>query len=193
LRAVGWAAFWVLLIVLVLRHDQQLAVAWDLFGDRSPALYYAAYVLTAVVQVPVILLGLVLLRLLDRRLPRRFFPEAVWVMVSQMLVGQVLKQLFERVRPDVSGGLTIFRGPTLSLESFSFPSGHACAAFALAALLTAHYPRWRWALLALALATGLARVQLDRHFFSDIIAGGVVGWYWAWLVLWWLRRPRPNS
>jgi membrane-associated phospholipid phosphatase len=43
------------------------------------------------------------------------------------------------------------------------------------------------------MAAGLARVQLDRHFFSDIVAGGVLGWCWAWAVLGCLRRPRPTK
>lgn len=61
----------------------------------------------------------------------------------------------------------------------SFPSMHACGAFALAQALTLAYTRrFRW-LIALAWASAVAvawsRAHLGVHFPSDLIAGAVVG------------------
>ena len=115
-------------------------------------------------------------------------------MVTQMLLGSFVKQLFGRVRPIASDEHTVFLGPSLRDASYSFPSGHATAAFALAALMASYYPRWRYVFLAAALAVALARVQIDRHFFGDVLAGGVLGWYWSsWLIGWLGSRwgPRP--
>jgi len=74
----------------------------------------------------------------------------------------------------------------------SFPSGHATAAWALAALLTAYYPRWRWAFCVGAVAVCWARLQLGSHYPADVVAGGVVGWFVAQGLLAWMRRRRAR-
>lgn len=60
----------------------------------------------------------------------------------------------------------------------SFPSGHAATAFAAAAALSAWAPsRRRGWLLAAAAGVGISRVVLNAHFLSDVLAGGVIGWW----------------
>ncbi|MCL5270199.1 MAG: phosphatase PAP2 family protein [bacterium] len=58
----------------------------------------------------------------------------------------------------------------------SFPSGHACVAFVIAAFLIALYPRGRWIWLLIACGCALARVAQRRHFPSDVLFGGGLGW-----------------
>ena len=65
----------------------------------------------------------------------------------------------------------------------SFPSGHAVAAFAAAAAVTAETSRWwpseRWvlgsAMYGAAGMVGLSRMYNNRHWASDIIMGAAVG------------------
>ncbi|AXA35912.1 MAG: phosphatase PAP2 family protein [Candidatus Hydrogenedentota bacterium] len=69
----------------------------------------------------------------------------------------------------------------------SFPSGHACAAFALAAFLCAMYPEARWIWLGLAVLAALARVKSSHHYLEDILMGGAIGWtvsLWAFSWRW---------
>lgn len=80
----------------------------------------------------------------------------------------------------------------------SFPSMHACGAFAVAqAVHLGHTRRWRWlVLLAWSAALGVAwsRVHLGVHFPSDLIAGAAVGCLSACCV-WgcaWARRAVPT-
>ncbi|MBK7084793.1 MAG: phosphatase PAP2 family protein [Flavobacteriales bacterium] len=60
---------------------------------------------------------------------------------------------------------------------FSFPSGHATAAFsmclALAVIDGQRRTGWAWALLACILA--FSRVYLSQHFTEDVLAGALVG------------------
>jgi membrane-associated phospholipid phosphatase len=62
----------------------------------------------------------------------------------------------------------------------SFPSGHAIESFALASVI-AH--RWRHKKAVVIAAYGLAtlvsasRFSGQKHFASDIVAGGVMGWF----------------
>jgi membrane-associated phospholipid phosphatase len=57
----------------------------------------------------------------------------------------------------------------------SMPSGHAMMAFTGAVFLAAVVPRWRWALVALAVAISLSRVYLGVHYPSDVLVGAALG------------------
>lgn len=75
----------------------------------------------------------------------------------------VLKELVHERRPDRS-------------DDRSFPSGHTSASFAAAATLEKRYG-WRAGLPALAVASfvGFARVQADKHYVHDVLAGALIG------------------
>ena len=74
----------------------------------------------------------------------------------------VLKVVVKRERPD--GG------------RHSFPSGHAAATMALAPVVTRHLG-WRFGApaYALALFTGMGRIQDRRHHLSDVVWGSTLG------------------
>jgi hypothetical protein len=57
----------------------------------------------------------------------------------------------------------------------SFPSGHATASFAVASVLAATFPRWRWAILSLAIAIAASRILRGSHFLTDVVGGAVIG------------------
>jgi len=68
----------------------------------------------------------------------------------------------------------------------SFPSGHSNQAFVLAVFLTAFFAgkgRVLWYILAVGCA--LARVRFERHFPTDILLGGAIGYLTAHHVLSW--------
>jgi membrane-associated phospholipid phosphatase len=73
-----------------------------------------------------------------------------------------LKLAFSRTRPN--GG------------QYSFPSGHTAAAFSVAPVIQKHFglkaaiPAY-----ALALATGLGRMEDSKHYLSDVLFGAFVG------------------
>jgi membrane-associated phospholipid phosphatase len=61
----------------------------------------------------------------------------------------------------------------------SFPSGHAAASFAFASVIAHRYPnkRWlKWSAYGLATGVSLARVGGKKHFTSDILVGGTLGY-----------------
>jgi membrane-associated phospholipid phosphatase len=59
----------------------------------------------------------------------------------------------------------------------SFPSGHASNAFALAAVVERHYG-WKAGIPAYALASavGVSRLQRNKHYLSDVLAGATLGY-----------------
>jgi PAP2 superfamily len=60
----------------------------------------------------------------------------------------------------------------------SFPSGHAATSFAFASVFADRYPhnRWiKWGAYALATGVSLSRYPAKKHFPSDILVGGTLG------------------
>jgi len=106
---------------------------------------------------------------------------------------QVVKHVACRARPRLVDGWGV-GAPTLpdapALRGFfhwpcfgdsgyhGFPSGHAATAFAAAAALIGWVPsRWRGWLLAVAAGIGASRIVLNAHFLSDVLGGGLFGWW----------------
>jgi membrane-associated phospholipid phosphatase len=61
----------------------------------------------------------------------------------------------------------------------SFPSGHAATSFAFASVVAHRYPhnRWiKWGAYALATGVSLSRYPAKKHFLSDILVGGTLGY-----------------
>src|SRR5579872_6062873 len=60
-------------------------------------------------------------------------------------------------------------------DQFSFPSGHAMSAFAIAVPLLILYTQLAAALLALSVSIAVSRVILGMHFVSDVVVGSLMG------------------
>jgi membrane-associated phospholipid phosphatase len=114
------------------------------------------------------------------RRPNRWIPVfLLTVLLGQLLLSNVIKELLDRARPTFN--------PIAETLGPSFPSGHSTAAaafWAAAALVLGRgtSPRAR-ALLAggaagIAVAVASTRVLLDVHWLSDVLAGLALGWAW---------------
>lgn len=88
------------------------------------------------------------------------------------LANDLVKLLVGRSRPMVDAqSLQPF---SFGYDHQSFPSGHAAVAFGLAFGAMALWPRWRWPLLAFAVAVAASRVVLDVHHLGDVIGSALV-------------------
>ena len=107
-----------------------------------------------------------------RRLPLAFGAAAVAVAAAS-LASDVLKGVFDRVRPPQ---LDPSLGSLAPLpDNPSFPSGHSATAFAAATAVAIISPRLRpWAL-GIAAAVALSRLYLRVHFPLDVMAGALLG------------------
>ncbi len=102
-----------------------------------------------------------------------FLPVFLAAGASWMIVELVLKPLVGRVRPDeFMGAIIVGNGA----DGYSFPSGHATIAFAMAVVLSRKEPRWKPWLFLLAALIAFSRIFLGKHYPLDVIAGGLLGW-----------------
>jgi membrane-associated phospholipid phosphatase len=110
------------------------------------------------------------------------------------ILNYILKNLFERARPDA------FR--IVAASGYSFPSGHAMVSIysygMLAFLIARNIKSWRWRYVLAAItilfivAMGISRIYLGVHYPSDVIAGYTAGGMWLMfsisLLMWWERK-----
>jgi len=123
-----------------------------------------------VVTIPV-RTAAVLVLALRRRWARCVAFALTWA--SSEIVLNVSKSWFHRGRPP---------SPLVTTVGSSFPSGHAVAGAATAvALVLAFFPagerrhRWEWLAVGFAFVMSMSRVYLAAHWFSDVVAGTLLG------------------
>jgi membrane-associated phospholipid phosphatase len=109
-----------------------------------------------------------------------------------ILAGELIKWLVGRGRPFVGGKANAFNfHPFTGTEAyFSFPSGHAITAFALAFAVSAVWPRARPAMIVYAILIALSRLVLLAHHPSDVVAGALIGVIGAMGVRYWFAVRR---
>jgi undecaprenyl-diphosphatase len=102
-------------------------------------------------------------------------------MVLALSSNLILKQLINRARP-VAEHL-------VSVETLSYPSGHAMMAMAFYGILIYLFWQFPWnkllkytitmVLLLLILSIGISRIYLGVHYPSDILGGYAAGFMWV--------------
>jgi membrane-associated phospholipid phosphatase len=98
-------------------------------------------------------------------------------LLDSLIVVEVLKPIAGRNRPDSkSHPGNFFSGGD------SFPSGHSIETWSLASLIAHEYShsesKWvPWVAYGLSGVVSAARITAQRHYASDVVAGGVMGWF----------------
>jgi membrane-associated phospholipid phosphatase len=95
-------------------------------------------------------------------------------LLDSLIVVGVLKEVFRRNRPDEKNPGDFGGGGT------SFPSGHAMQVWSIASLLDHEYKHNKIVgITAYSLAgiVSAARIAAQKHFASDVVVGGTIGWF----------------
>lgn len=117
-------------------------------------------------------MGIMALR--DRRRTRDILRESVLpLLITSSLTELVIKPYFRRRRPFISiiQAVVIGKKP----GTWSFPSGHAAAAFAGAWLLNHQSPRLSLLRYFVASLVGFSRIYLGDHYPGDVASGSLFG------------------
>ena len=192
---VGWAAFVVALLVVIVCTDQAALhrlLTLDYLAHFSPAMVAAQdlffkYATEIGASVPfVVAAGLLFYKVGDALLVLLAQgATALLVYPVKVLVGAPRPSLFFATNfPDVV--LHQVDGVVLHAVN-SFPSGHTAAAFSCMLCLTLICRKKPWTALlffALAAVAGWSRIYLSQHFAEDVCVGAVVGVVATLLVVW---------
>jgi undecaprenyl-diphosphatase len=118
-------------------------------------------------------------------------PRSEWVLFAFVVIGDgilnvVLKEWFQRTRPDLHR--------LISISGYSFPSGHSMEAFALygvISFLVWHHLSTRLARILVVLCStfmilmiGISRIYLGVHYPSDVIGGYLASGFWLSAAIW---------
>jgi undecaprenyl-diphosphatase len=97
--------------------------------------------------------------------------RAVATLVISHVIVQFVKRTVGRPRPArVLGDVALVVEP----DQFSFPSGHAAAAMAVAIVYAFAFPMLATLLIPLAMLVGASRVRLGVHYPGDVLIGQVI-------------------
>jgi undecaprenyl-diphosphatase len=130
-------------------------------------------------------------------LSRRNLMEAGWQSLiahgTVALLVTVLKHIVGRPRPKFNhaGGVQLW--PSMDNGFDSFPSGHAAASFAVAAVLARRYPSAGWLWYGAAAFVAFSRILRGSHFVTDVMAGAIVGFVAGWIISRPLERWRTSA
>ena len=97
---------------------------------------------------------------------------------------RILKNSLKRRRPPQA--LPDFKSHIIAADEFSFPSGHASAAFLFVTLLVLHYGPLYLPLYLWSMGVAMSRVYLGVHFPTDTVMGAALGTGIALSTAYWL-------
>lgn len=196
-----WAVALLCLLVVAILAGQVLlhgrvpewdaAVSLHFAQHRTPALAHFMLWVSRLHQMVVVLAVTAALAVVIARRSSRRAALPLLVVPVGMLLNVALKDLVRRPRPHWEHAL-------VSLQTWSFPSGHALASTVFYgtvwALVFAHTRSHGWRALAVLLAVVMvplvcfSRVYLGAHYPSDVVAGVAEGTFCVLLGLRLLRR-----
>jgi len=117
------------------------------------------------------------------------------------LIANLAKEIIGRARPKLfdSLGPFDFQPFAFNPDHASFPSGHATNIFALATVIVMLWPRGKVLLYTVAAWIAASRVLIGQHYFTDVVAGAILGAAFPYFVRSrfaarrWLFEPIPRG
>ena len=125
-----------------------------------------------------------------------FLGRGLTLLAAALLSGgaaEITKLFVRRLRPDEVNwnGVYVFRSFSdhfFRSSNLGIPSSHTAVSFGAAFLLCRMYPR-AWPIwLSMGVGCAAQRLLEHAHFFSDVTAAAIIGYFVAWAI--WQNRPK---
>ncbi|WP_048919629.1 phosphatase PAP2 family protein [Rufibacter radiotolerans] len=111
------------------------------------------------------------------------------------LVTDQLKKNFQRYRPCVTQDSHLFDGASGAGQNTSLPSSHTSNAFAAASVISSVYHDSEWVppvAYGVATLVGLSRINDNKHWASDVLAGATIGYLTGKATYWGYQRLKGH-
>jgi len=168
-----WLAIFTFLGFVSLFFDEKISEL--IKSAQNP--YWTAFFKLFDPLVIMAILGIVMLALLIWKDKKEWIVPFMFSVALAALVSFALKFIFMRPRPD---GVIKFIAFT-RLADYSFPSSHTTAIFSILPILGRSLKKTRWIWVLLAGLIAISRIYLGEHYLSDVIFGGVIGYFIGWI------------
>jgi undecaprenyl-diphosphatase len=142
---------------------------------QNPLLTKIMIPFTTIGNAGLIWIIIISISLLIKKYRRTGIMALAALILGSLLCEEILKPLIHRSRPFIvlENLKILIQKPT----SYSFPSGHTTAAFSVAGSFIKNLSR-KWSkifILLLAFLVSFSRLYLLVHYFSDVLAGAILG------------------
>lgn len=109
---------------------------------------------------------------------RKWILPLWFTLALSAIVSFLLKIAIQRPRPYQIGVVSsLLEGAGHNIWNFSFPSFQAMLAFCAIPILSKEFPKLKNIWIIFAVLIAISRVYLGVHFMSDILVGGLIGYF----------------
>ena len=117
---------------------------------------------------------------------RKWILPLWFTMAVSVAISFFLKIIVNRPRPFQTGLVSTF--PILAKNShlswnLSFPSFHTMLVFSAIPLISKQFPRFKYIWITFASLIAISRVYFGLHFLSDVLVGGIIGYFLGLIIL----------
>ncbi len=143
-----------------------------------PILFKLFYIITLLGEPYVyiwIILFLTIALIINNHSIKKFIITIIVGAVSEF----ILKTIINRPRPFEALNVS----STVSTSMSSFPSGHTMMFFVMIPYLTNKFPKITIPLWTISILVGFSRIYLGVHYFSDVVAGAIIGYFIGLMIL----------
>jgi len=111
----------------------------------------------------------------------------LWICLgASAVVSFLLKIIIQRARPFQLGLVSLIsnlQSSSYEIWNFSFPSFQSMLVFSAVPILTYQFPKLKKLWIIFAVLVAFSRIYFGVHFFSDVIAGGLIGYLIGIIIL----------
>ena len=115
-----------------------------------------------------------------------FLTVTISVIVARLGATEIIRFFYHRSRPFVVHQVN----QLISINKWSFPSGHSAFFFAMAVAVCFYNKKWGIGFFIAALIMNISRIIVGVHYPSDILGGMIVGIITAYVVFFLIRQKK---
>ncbi len=157
----------ILIISIILDKQITLLIASNRLNFLNIFFKLISYLASTTGIIIILLISLLFVK--DKN---KFIKKSLLVILTALIITWILKLIIARPRP-----FTVLQIKNLiEVSKYSFPSGHATAAFAILPILIEEFKKIKYVLIMIALLILYSRIYLGIHYLTDVIMGALIGY-----------------